>query len=213
MKSLFIDSSGKKLSVAVIECGKLILSSNIDSYSKHSNFLMGEIINVINKLKMKISDIDNFIVVNGPGSFTGIRVGVTIAKTLAWSLNKKIYQISSLRAMSLVNDVKDVYISVLFDKKEESYVGIYTDGVFEAYANANELVLDYNNKNILVVSYDDNEFLDIIINNLSSNNNVEKQIIKELNYEKVVDYALFTNPINPHLVSPIYLKKIDVEKK
>ena len=91
MKTLFIDSSRKSLSIALANENKLLFVSNVNSYSKHSNYLMSEIQNIISNSNLTINDIDNIVVLNGPGSFTGIRVGVTIAKTLAWALNKKLY--------------------------------------------------------------------------------------------------------------------------
>lgn len=89
MKNLFIDSSRKSLSVALSSSDKIIEISNVNSYSKHSNFLMNEIKRILDKFNLVPNDIDNFIVLNGPGSFTGVRVGVTIAKTIAWTLQKK----------------------------------------------------------------------------------------------------------------------------
>ena len=103
LKTLFIDSSRKSLSVALAKEDKLVFVSNVNSYSKHSNFLMNEISKILNKFNLKPEDIDNYVILNGPGSFTGVRVGVTVSKTLAWTLSKKIYTINNLEA--LVNPI------------------------------------------------------------------------------------------------------------
>ena len=87
MKTLFVDSSRKSLSVALALNDELLLVSNVDSYSKHSNYLMNEIKRILEKFNLKPNDIDNYVVLNGPGSFTGVRVGVTVCKTLAWTLS------------------------------------------------------------------------------------------------------------------------------
>ena len=117
MISLFIDSSRRELSVALINNDKLISSVNVESYSKHSNFLMNTIKSILKDNTISINDVDNFVVLNGPGSFTGVRVGITISKTLAWVLSKKIYTLSTLEAQKLsVKD--DVVISVIKDKND-----------------------------------------------------------------------------------------------
>ena len=101
MKTLFIDSSRKSLSVALANEDKLVFVSNVNSYSKHSNFLMNEISKILNKFNLKPEDIDNYVILNGPGSFTGVRVGVTVSKTLAWTLSKKIFTIQQHLHLSL----------------------------------------------------------------------------------------------------------------
>ncbi len=213
MKTLFIDSSRKSLSVAFIENDKLVLVSNVNSYSKHSNFLMNEIKNVLEKTNCNVSDLDDFIVLNGPGSFTGVRVGVTIAKTLAWALNKKLYVLNNLEALK-VGIKNDVVISVILDKDTNSYVGIYeNNNVLEDYMSVDDVRLDFNGRNITIATMQDNEFVNYIKNKLMKKNNVEVKILSDYDYSLLVRYIHEKPDINPHLAEPIYLKKIDAEKK
>ena len=73
------------------------------------------------------NDIDKIIVVNGPGSFTGIRVGVTIAKTYAYSLKKEIVTISSLEAMAISSKEDDIIKVPLIDaRRGYVYGAIYS---------------------------------------------------------------------------------------
>lgn len=213
MKTLFIDSSRKSLSVALAEEDKLLFVSNVNSYSKHSNFLMNEIKSILSKSNLKIYDIDSIVVLNGPGSFTGIRVGVTIAKTICWTLSKKLYQLNNLEALKVgINN--DVVISVIPDKSSNSYVGIYNlnDSV-EDYLWVDDELFNIENKNITIVSMEENDFVNSLKEKLSFNNNVNVNIIKDYDYLKVINYAFLKGNINPHLAEPIYLKKIDAEKK
>lgn len=213
MKTLFIDSSRKSLSVALAEEDKLLFVSNVNSYSKHSNFLMNEIKSILSKSNLKIYDIDNIVVLNGPGSFTGIRVGVTIAKTICWTLSKKLYQLNNLEALKVgINN--DMVISVIPDKSSNSYVGIYNlnDSV-EDYLWVDDELFNIENKNITIVSMEENDFVNSLKEKLSLNNNVNVNIIKDYDYLKVINYAFLKGNINPHLAEPIYLKKIDAEKK
>ena len=213
MRTLFIDSSKKSLSVALAATNKLLLVSNVDSCSKHSNFLMKEIISVLDKCNVKKEELDNIVVLNGPGSFTGIRVGVTIAKTLAWALSKKIYVLSNLEAIK-ETVIDDVIISIIYDKEKASYVGIYANNIKEEeYLDIDSDKLTFVNKNISIVSFDNNLFVQNLYDNLKINNNVKVNIINDYNYLNVINKALENNNINPHLVEPIYLKKIDAEKK
>ena len=213
MITLFIDSSRKSLSVALVNCDKLLFVSNVDSHSKHSNFLMNEIKNILNKRNISIYNVDNLVVSNGTGSFTGIRVGVTIAKTICWALSKKLYQLNNLEALKVgVQD--EVVICVIPDKVSDSYVGIYTkDNKFEDYTSITSEFLKFDNKSITIVSLEENDFANTLKNKLENNNDVKIRFINQYDYLKVVNYALSKESINPHLAEPVYLKKIDAEKK
>lgn len=211
MKTLFVDSSRKKLSIALADNNELLLVSNVESYNKHSNYLTNEIEKTLNKFNLELNDIDNYIVLNGPGSFTGIRVGVTVCKTLAWTLSKKLYLLNNLEALK-VGIKDDVIISVIPDKSDASYVGIYkNDTIVEDYI---KLDYDFNliGKNITIVSLENSEYLKSLSEKLSLSNNVKIKIINDYNYLGVINYALSKESINPHIAEPIYLKKIDVEK-
>ena len=213
MKTLFIDSSRKSLSIALANENKLLFVSNVNSYSKHSNYLMSEIASNFEKIGISVNDIDNIVVLNGPGSFTGIRVGVTIAKTLAWTLNKKLYLLNNLEAIK-ANIENEIVISTIYDKSLSSYVGIYSeDSKIEDYLLLESDLLNINNKNITIVYMEENEFVSNLKTKLENNNNITLKKIEEYNYLKVIESAMMRGDINPHLAEPIYLKKIDAEKK
>ena len=213
MKTLFIDSSRKSLSLALAKDDELLLVSNVNSYSKHSNYLMNEIKNILEKNNIKVYEIDNFVVLNGPGSFTGIRVGVTISKTLAWCLSKKLYQLSNLEALTIGVD-DEIIISVIPDKEDYSYVGYYESDIKkEDYLYINDDIFNLNNKNITIITMEENNFSKQLVDKLRINNNVKYKVIDDYNYIKVINKALLNPNINPHLAEPIYLKKIDAEKK
>ena len=206
MKTLFIDSSRKSLSVALASQNKLIFVSNVNSYSKHSNYLLNEIKNILTKLDININDIDNYVVLNGPGSFTGVRVGVTVAKTLSWTLSKKLYVLNNLEALRLEAN-NEVIISIIPDKKNTSYVGLYMDNkVIEDYINIDDPVLHFKGKNITIVTMEENDYAIELLKNLNVDNNVEIKIIDDYDYLNLINYALSKDNINPHLAKPIYLK-------
>ena len=212
MRTLFVDSSRKSLSIALANDDKLIFVSNVESNNKHSNYLLNEIKNILTEIKLNINDIDNYVVLNGPGSFTGIRVGVTILKTISWTLTKKLYEINNLEALQV--GLKDeVIISVIPDKKDNAYVGIYGNDKIEDYLNVLDDKLNIKGKNITIVSMQESAFLDNLLGRLSANNNVNVKLLDDYDYLSVINYALSKENINPHNAKPIYLKKIDAEKK
>ena len=73
--------------------------------------------------------------------------------------------------------------------------------------------LKFNSKNITLVSMEDNEYLQSLKDMLQTSNKVNVKIINDYDYLKVINYALSKQCINPHSLVPIYLKKIDAEKK
>lgn len=212
MLTLFIDSSRKNLSVALILDNKVVFESNINSYSKHSNFLMNEIVKMFKLTALQIKNLDNIVILNGPGSFTGVRVGTTVAKTLSYVLGNNLYALSTLKALSIQSNANNI-ISVIFDKDNISYVGIYGEELCEeGYITIDEVTSRFSSSNIDIVCMEENNYVNELYKKLSTNNNVNINIINNYDYLKIIDYALSKEKINPHILEPIYLKKIDAEK-
>ena len=100
MKVLYIDTTTSYLYTGIVVEGKLIEEIQTDFGKDLSSVALKKISEMLDNSNLKPNDIDKIIVVNGPGSFTGSRVGVTIAKTYAYSLKKDITTITSLEAMA-----------------------------------------------------------------------------------------------------------------
>lgn len=100
MKVLAVDSSAKTASVAVSEDGKLISECFVNAALTHSRTLMPMVNNVLSQADLKIDDIDAFCVNIGPGSFTGIRIGVAAVKGLAMKDNKPCAGVSTLESIA-----------------------------------------------------------------------------------------------------------------
>ena len=98
---LFIDTHDSLITVALKTKSKLFIKTQESEYS-HSIYVMPMIKDLFEANKQNIKDLTQIIVVNGPGSFTGIRIGLSIAKTIAYALNIKINTISSLTAYLVV---------------------------------------------------------------------------------------------------------------
>lgn len=100
MKILAVDSSAKSASVAVCEDGRLISECFVNASLTHSRTLMPMVDNALTQADMNIKDIDAFCVNVGPGSFTGIRIGVAAVKGLALAENKLCAGVSTLESMA-----------------------------------------------------------------------------------------------------------------
>lgn len=101
MRVLGIDTSTKTTAVGLVEDGRTIAEYNLTGLTFHSESVTNMIEEIFKKFDFKLSDIDLIAVGIGPGSFTGLRIGITIAKVLAFTLQKDIVGVSSLVANSM----------------------------------------------------------------------------------------------------------------
>ena len=83
MKSLFINTSSFFMSIAILEGNKILYKKEEEMLVDMASRIIPEIEIAFNNVDFEINDIDKIFVVNGPGSFTGVRVGVTVAKMIA----------------------------------------------------------------------------------------------------------------------------------
>lgn len=197
MRILFIDTSSSDVSIAVVKDGK-ILSSIVDRVpNAHSVYTVDFIDKAIKKAGLVPGDINKILVVTGPGSFTGVRIGVTIAKTYAYLKNIDIVAVSSLKMLALV-DSHDYCLSLINARHGNYYIGLYdknNDEVIEEQFNDESMVFELINKySPSIVSNED-----ITIGEIK----VKKQ---ELNIENICSYYQDKSSLNPHLVVPNYLK-------
>ena len=150
MKILYLDTSSSFLYCAIVKNDECIGELKLDLKKDLSSLALSEISNLFITTSTDPKDIDKILVVNGPGSFTGIRVGLTIAKTYAWSLNKKISTISSLEAMAISSDGEyDYFVPVIDARRGYVYGGIYDkDGnsiLKDQYVNLETLKITVDN--------------------------------------------------------------------
>jgi tRNA threonylcarbamoyladenosine biosynthesis protein TsaB len=127
MKVLAIDTSNNSLGVAVID-GEQVIGEYITNLKKnHSVRVMPAIEKLLQDCEMKPADIEKIVVAKGPGSYTGVRIGVTIAKTLAWTLNIPLVGISSLLVLAAgTGRYFAGGVSPLFDaRRGQIYTGLY----------------------------------------------------------------------------------------
>ncbi|MED3727275.1 tRNA (adenosine(37)-N6)-threonylcarbamoyltransferase complex dimerization subunit type 1 TsaB [Priestia filamentosa] len=142
MKTLAIDTSTDTLGVALVDEDKVIGEIITNVKKNHSVRAMPAVETLLKDCGMKPKDLERIVVAKGPGSYTGVRIGVTIAKTLSWSLNIPLVGVSSLEVLAANGRFFDGYISPLFDaRRQQVYTGLYKyeDKLVEARADVNIL--------------------------------------------------------------------------
>ena len=179
---LFIDTHSELITIALKNNDKLFIKTKESEYS-HSVFTMPMIEEIFKENKLDVKDLKKIIVVNGPGSFTGIRIGLSIAKTIAYALKIDINTISSLTAYLVSNNDGKTRASIIEDNK-----GYYIS------------VFDKDNKPI------GNEYY-------SEENDCKYEVVPHtLDVNKIIEYCDDMKSENPHFVKANYVKKIEVEK-
>ncbi|MDQ0254169.1 tRNA threonylcarbamoyladenosine biosynthesis protein TsaB [Evansella vedderi] len=134
MNGLAIDTSTYVLGVAVIKDGEVAGEIITNIKKNHSVRLMTAIRTLLEEVEIKPQDLDKIIVTEGPGSYTGVRIGVTTGKTLAWSLKIPIVGVSSLEVLAQNGYYFDGFISPFIDaRRGQVYTGLYgmENGVFK----------------------------------------------------------------------------------
>ena len=181
MNTLYIDTHLFDINIILFNNKKVIKKKEIKNEKKNSQYLMPSIIEVCDG-----NQIDEIVVITGPGSFTGVRLGVTIAKTFAYVKNIPIKAITFFDAMIASLDNKDVIFGI--NDNNGYFIAEYHEGRLK--------------KDLFYISKSDFETYenkDSVIENV------------EINYEKLIEWLKGVKPINPHIVNPIYIKKIGVE--
>jgi len=166
MFTLFIDTHGEIITVALFDGQKLLIKTKESQYS-HAVYLAPMIRDILKENHLSVKSIKDIVAVNGPGSFTGLRIGLSNAKTLAYSLKIPIYLVSSLSSYLVSSEVLNDKFCVLEDNK-----GYYVSE------------FDSNNNVVFPEEYleDVSEFQDKFI------------VPMHLDVIKVIEYAKRSNP-------------------
>ena len=126
MKILGIDTSSMAASVAVIEDNKLICEYTINTKKTHSQKLMPMIENMLNLSDLNVREIDAIAVCEGPGSFTGLRIGMATAKAIAHVNDIPVIGVNSLEVLAANMNLCDKKIcSILDAQRNQVYTGRY----------------------------------------------------------------------------------------
>lgn len=198
MKYLFIDTSNSFINIYIVSDDIVLVHKKVETLKDMANTIMPLIRESFSEVNFDIKDVDKIFVTNGPGSFTGIRVGITVAKTISYCLNIPVYPISTLEYLASISTNYNKIISIIDARRDNVFAGFYDTNLNKL---EDEKMVSYDAIDIpndaVVVSYDgvhDSKIIDI---------DIIKLINKHKNDEE----------INPHMLVPNYLKKTEAEEK
>lgn len=208
MICLFFDTSSDLLKVSLIKDDKIIFDKELHTKNDHSSYLVPTIDEAFKSNNIDFKELDEIIVGNGPGSFTGTRISIAVAKTYAFSFNIPVYMISSLEELIYDNDGYDFYVPIIEEKKENLYFSIFDKNkkrvMDDTYSSTEYMYkkLEELDGKILLISLSDKEY---------EKYDTVKASINALNIMKNIDVN--NEKVNPHLLKPNYIKKIEAEAK
>lgn len=227
MKILCLECSAVPCSVAILEDGKIIGSAFVNVKLTHSQTLMPLVESVLSAAKLDISEIDGFAISNGPGSFTGVRIGISAVKGLSIADKKLCAGVSTLYAMAhnfsdtdcIVCAVMDarcnqVY-NALFDISGGEITRICDDRAIMCNELADEIKNINTNKSIIIVG----DGTDLFYPFVEGFENVKKSDIKRrfqnavgVGFAAAEDFAN-NKATTPDKLLPMYLRLPQAERE
>lgn len=198
MKSLILDTSNRYLVVAMYEDDCLLEAICEEGSKRQSENAIPYIEKLLNKFQLELFDFDEIVVTCGPGSYTGERVGLTIAKTLKTVHEVDVKMISSLASYAGVQGKK---ISVIDARSKKVFVGVYDNGQLVIP----EMMIDIADFDAFCIDYPDYEVV-------GETSLVNKEAVEVNLYQNMHNLAKLTPAVKSvHELLPRYIK--DVEAK
>lgn len=231
MKILSIDTSSKICSVSVLEDCNVIIEKNIDDGITHSQKLMPMIDSILKELNMKLTDFDLFSCSVGPGSFTGVRIGVSTVKAFCDVTNIPTTSVSSLEGLayntlnSSIENTSGIVCSLIDAKNDNVYCGIFKNEsnsfiqLEDLYAkNINEILAileKYSSLPILFVGDGAVYHKDLILEKFSNSLFLEDELNKQTAISiGIAGFNKYNEGIygDSNSLSPLYLRKSQAER-
>ncbi|MEI3614764.1 tRNA (adenosine(37)-N6)-threonylcarbamoyltransferase complex dimerization subunit type 1 TsaB [Pseudogracilibacillus sp. SO30301A] len=222
MSILAIDTSNQVLGLAIMKNETIVAELITNIKKDHSSRLMPAIVDLMKEVEMKPDELHEIIVAYGPGSYTGTRIGVTTAKTLAWALNIPIYTVSSLEVLAANARFCGGYICPFFDARRKTvFTGLYQ------WNNKNKLQtikqernksmeswlyeLKKLNSDVLFLSTQLDSFKEMIISIVGENAIIPENLYHLPKPSNLFILAKQKKETPVHLVSPNYLRITEAE--
>ncbi|MCO5497872.1 tRNA (adenosine(37)-N6)-threonylcarbamoyltransferase complex dimerization subunit type 1 TsaB [Enterococcus innesii] len=225
MKTLAIDTSNQTLAVAVVDGQEVLGQSQTMAIKNHSTALMPAIDGLMQAVGLAPKELEQIVVAKGPGSYTGLRIGVTTAKTLAQTLNIPLIGVSSLKTVAAnCVGVSQVIVPLFDARRQNVYAGAYQwhNGTLETrikdqHISLSELLIQLkavDGQEVLFVGADTVKFKDMIEAELPT---VHINQVSLWNYPNGVVLAAIAKEEAPvasiHDFVPDYLKLVEAEEK
>lgn len=227
MKILSVECSASPASCAIIDDGKIRASSFINAKLTHSQTLMQMIINTLDNSATKLCDIDQIAVAVGPGSFTGLRIGISAVKGLAAPNNMPCVPVSTLEGMAENFADRDCIVCAVMDARcNQFYNALFKikNGQITRICDDRALLVDELKDEICNI-YKDNQIIicgdgaDLFYKHIYELENV-KLAPENLKFQNAVGVGLYAhknidtiNTISPDKLLPVYLRLPQAERE
>ncbi len=227
MKILSVECSAGPASCAIIDDGKLRASSFINAKLTHSQTLIQMIINTLDNSATKLCDIDRIAVAVGPGSFTGLRIGISAVKGLAAPTDIPCTPVSTLDGMAEIFSDRDCVVCAVMDARcNQFYNALFEikDGVITKLCEDRALMADELKNEILNISAENQIIIcgdgaDLFYKNVSDQKNVTlaPELLKFQNAVGIGVYAYKNSDtaqtVSPENLLPVYLRLPQAERE
>lgn len=216
MKLLAFDTSSQALSVALTEDDTLLGKIDLNIKKNHSITLMPAIDFLMTNAGLEPEDLDRIAVAQGPGSYTGLRIAVTTAKTLASTLNIDLVGVSSLAAIAANVDVAGKVVPLIDARRQNVYAGIYENGLSvsqEQHIELDTLMETLKKEETLTFTGELANFQELIAQTLPQAKFVENAERRLPNAYQIARLGAGYEPVNVDTFVPEYLKKVEAEEK
>jgi tRNA threonylcarbamoyl adenosine modification protein YeaZ len=199
MKTILMDTSNAYLVIALYENDVCLDAIQEIGNRRQSEYAIVYLDNMLKKHHLEMLDIDEMIITIGPGSYTGVRVALSIVKTLGVTTNIKIKTVSSLLAFAGMQEA----ISVLDARSHKVFVGVFKDGK----PLIEEQLLDNSDFDALVQQYPTYQIVGdgTVINQVVKLQNIAKNMYQ---VAKMQPYVTNIDTLVPHYIKEVEAKKI-----
>lgn len=241
MKILAVDTTSLTATAAVVDSGKLLGEITINNKLTHSQTMMPMIEDLLSKLDLSVTDIDGFAVSSGPGSFTGIKIGISSMSALAYTVKKPIVGVPTLDVLAMnACFANDLVVPLINARNHQVYAAVYKTDNFEMarisdfWADDLNVILDEVKKTamisscktitfvgdgVLAYSNDISEYANVSSFNIKLSNEIDSVVSAKwvgLIGEKLLEESFSDNfekdNVNNYVVEPIYLRKSQAER-
>ncbi|WP_297816494.1 tRNA (adenosine(37)-N6)-threonylcarbamoyltransferase complex dimerization subunit type 1 TsaB [uncultured Lactobacillus sp.] len=222
MKILSMTTATNHLSVAISDDTKLIAEKNEEDQRNHSEHLDPMISQILKENNLTLKDIDRFAVAQGPGSYTGLRIGITTAKMFSSILNKELVGVSTLAALAEGVQEDGVIVAELDARNKNFFAGVYIKEngqvknlVEDGHYHIDELMKQTksvaNNQKIIFVGSAIDKYTDEIHELLASDNFAQSKQANQVSAKNIGLLALHEKPVDPDKMIPKYLRRTQAE--
>jgi len=194
LKKLIIDSATKFLYIELFDGDKSMGYYHNEGHNDHSLYLMSEIENLMNDASYSPKDLDQIIVGVGPGSYTGLRIGVTVAKMFAWNNKIPVFEVSSLALLASSSTKLGLVLPEIDARRGNSFLGVYKiteDNIFKV---ENE---ELRNLEDFIISYEDD---------------LHKVSNGKPDFTKILNSDLLKECTDVHQLAPNYMRITEAER-